>query len=529
MAAPLPVRSGCSPSPPTTRGTRRSARCCAAREIDHVTTPDAGARPRSTHAHDIALVDREIDPPGTDGLHARRGAGPPAAADAGDRALPHGRQRGRRGGRGGRASPTSCSSPGSRTDRLEHAIRYAITHQRDAAAPRRVRGAPRARAARRQRRPLGLGRRGATGLLLAALEVDARLPRARGRRDARRVARPRARRRPRAAHAGARRLRAARAGASTFEFEHRAAAPRRQLPLDARARDRGARRATAARPASSAASPTSPTAARPSAACSTTRSTTTLTGLPNRVLFVDRLDQSIRRAQRHHPECCAAVLFLDLDRFKVINDSLGHAVGDELLQAVARRLEAALRPNDTVARLSGDEFTLLLDDVCEAREATVIAERVLQSLQAPFLLDGRELFIGASIGIALATRAVRAGAGDARRRRRDVPREGRRQGPPRGLRRRDAPAGDAPARPGARTANRDRAAARWRSATSRSCRPRQAGSSASRRSAAGRTASPRRSWRWPRRRGWPSRSAARSSGPRARSSRSGARCRAARG
>ena len=128
-----------------------------------------------------------------------------------------------------------------------------------------------------------------------------------------------------------------------------------------------------------------------------------LTGLPNRVLFLDRLDQSIRRAQRHHPECCAAVLFLDLDRFKVINDSLGHACGDQLLQAVARRLESALRPNDTVARLSGDEFTLLLDDVGDPREATIISERVLTSLQTPFLLDGRELFIGASIGIALAT------------------------------------------------------------------------------------------------------------------------------
>ena len=97
------------------------------------------------------------------------------------------------------------------------------------------------------------------------------------------------------------------------------------------------------------------------------------------------------------------MLFLDLDRFKVINDSLGHQAGDQLLQAVARRLEAALRPNDTVARLSGDEFTLLLDDVSEPREATMIAERVLQSLKAPFELDGRELFVGASIGIALAT------------------------------------------------------------------------------------------------------------------------------
>jgi diguanylate cyclase (GGDEF)-like protein/PAS domain S-box-containing protein len=128
-----------------------------------------------------------------------------------------------------------------------------------------------------------------------------------------------------------------------------------------------------------------------------------LTGLPNRVLFLDRLDQAIRRARRRAPESCAAVLFLDVDRFKVINDSLGHQSGDQLLQAVARRLESALRPNDTVARLGGDEFTLLLDDVREAREATMIAERVQQSLQAPFELDGRELFVGASIGIALAT------------------------------------------------------------------------------------------------------------------------------
>jgi diguanylate cyclase (GGDEF)-like protein/PAS domain S-box-containing protein len=128
-----------------------------------------------------------------------------------------------------------------------------------------------------------------------------------------------------------------------------------------------------------------------------------LTGLPNRVLFLDRLDQAIRRSRRHHPDRCAAVLFLDLDRFKLVNDSLGHHIGDELLKAVARRLLATLRPNDSVARLSGDEFTLLLDDVCDAREATMIAERVQQSLKVPFELEGRELFIDASIGIAVAT------------------------------------------------------------------------------------------------------------------------------
>jgi diguanylate cyclase (GGDEF)-like protein/PAS domain S-box-containing protein len=128
-----------------------------------------------------------------------------------------------------------------------------------------------------------------------------------------------------------------------------------------------------------------------------------LTGLPNRVLFLDRLDQAIRRSRRHHPDRCAAVLFLDLDRFKVVNDSLGHHIGDELLKAVAERLLATLRPNDSVARLSGDEFTLLLDDVCDAREATMIADRVLQSLKIPFELEGRELFVDASIGIAVAT------------------------------------------------------------------------------------------------------------------------------
>lgn len=128
-----------------------------------------------------------------------------------------------------------------------------------------------------------------------------------------------------------------------------------------------------------------------------------LTGLPNRVLFLDRLDQAIRRSRRHHPDRCAAVLFLDLDRFKVVNDSLGHHIGDELLKAVAKRLLATLRPNDSVARLGGDEFTLLLDDVCDAREATMIAERVQSTLKIPFELEGREIFVGASIGIAVAT------------------------------------------------------------------------------------------------------------------------------
>ncbi len=127
-----------------------------------------------------------------------------------------------------------------------------------------------------------------------------------------------------------------------------------------------------------------------------------LTGLPNRVLFLDRLDQAIRRAQRATPPAAAAVLFLDLDRFKLVNDSLGHHVGDRLLKAVASRLESAVRPPDTVARLGGDEFTMLLDGVSDAHEASAVAERVHATLRAPFRIDERELFIDASIGIALA-------------------------------------------------------------------------------------------------------------------------------
>ena len=127
-----------------------------------------------------------------------------------------------------------------------------------------------------------------------------------------------------------------------------------------------------------------------------------LTGLPNRVLFLDRLDQAIRRAKRANPAAAAAVLFLDLDRFKLVNDSLGHQVGDRLLVAVARRLESAVRPPDTVARLGGDEFTVLLDGVANVHEASLIAERVHHTLRTPFEIDDRELFIDASIGIALA-------------------------------------------------------------------------------------------------------------------------------
>jgi diguanylate cyclase (GGDEF)-like protein/PAS domain S-box-containing protein len=125
----------------------------------------------------------------------------------------------------------------------------------------------------------------------------------------------------------------------------------------------------------------------------------TLTGLPNRTLFIDRVNQVLQRSQRD-PALGCAVLFLDIDRFKLVNDSLSHAVGDNLLIALAGRVAAALRPGDTVARLGGDEFTVLLDDVADAEAAVVVAERVLGSLGAPFEIDGNELFVSASIGIA---------------------------------------------------------------------------------------------------------------------------------
>ncbi|HEY9750136.1 MAG TPA: EAL domain-containing protein [Allocoleopsis sp.] len=124
-----------------------------------------------------------------------------------------------------------------------------------------------------------------------------------------------------------------------------------------------------------------------------------LTGLPNRSLFIDRLKQAIARTRRrsHH---AFAVLFLDLDRFKVINDSLGHLVGDQLLVAIAERLAKCLDPAHTIARLGGDEFTILLDPMEAANDATTVAEQIHQALQQPFNLNGHEVFTTASIGVA---------------------------------------------------------------------------------------------------------------------------------
>ncbi|HEX8118227.1 MAG TPA: diguanylate cyclase, partial [Pyrinomonadaceae bacterium] len=127
-----------------------------------------------------------------------------------------------------------------------------------------------------------------------------------------------------------------------------------------------------------------------------------LTGLSNRALFIDRLKLALARHKRLGADHFA-VLFLDLDRFKVINDSLGHVIGDQLLVGIARRLETCLRPGDTVARLGGDEFTILLEDVHDTREVTDIAKRIQKELALPFNLGGHEVYTTASIGIAPST------------------------------------------------------------------------------------------------------------------------------
>jgi diguanylate cyclase (GGDEF)-like protein len=133
-----------------------------------------------------------------------------------------------------------------------------------------------------------------------------------------------------------------------------------------------------------------------------------LTGLPNRALFMDRLGHGLMRARRRHEHL--AVLFLDLDRFKVINDTLGHTAGDQLLVEVSRRLSGSLRPGDTVARLGGDEFGLLLEDVPDAETAEAVAARIEADLAKPLVFEEREVRITASIGIALS--AARLGKPD---------------------------------------------------------------------------------------------------------------------
>jgi diguanylate cyclase (GGDEF)-like protein/PAS domain S-box-containing protein len=124
-----------------------------------------------------------------------------------------------------------------------------------------------------------------------------------------------------------------------------------------------------------------------------------LTDLPNRKLLMDRLGQALRRTIRWHKR--VAVLFMDLDNFKVVNDSLGHVAGDRLLVEVTRRLGACLRPEDTLARFGGDEFVVLIEAVEDPAQAVRVAERITEELRSPFIMEGRDLYVLASIGISL--------------------------------------------------------------------------------------------------------------------------------
>jgi diguanylate cyclase (GGDEF)-like protein/PAS domain S-box-containing protein len=125
----------------------------------------------------------------------------------------------------------------------------------------------------------------------------------------------------------------------------------------------------------------------------------TLTGLPNRLLFRDRLTQALNKAERNRTKL--AVLFLDLDKFKTVNDTLGHDVGDDLLVEIAARLQRQCRQSDTVARLGGDEFVFVLEAVNSREDAAVVAEKIMAALAAPVCVSGHELPIAASVGIAL--------------------------------------------------------------------------------------------------------------------------------
>ena len=137
----------------------------------------------------------------------------------------------------------------------------------------------------------------------------------------------------------------------------------------------------------------------------------TLTGLPNRTIFLDRLDLTLKQ-QRRDPKRTFAVLFLDLDGFKTINDSLGHAAGDELLIEFGKRLSMFLRPGDSVARLGGDEFAILLTDISGINEATRVAERIHELLSLKFVIGDKDVYATASIGIAVSSEPRNEKPGD---------------------------------------------------------------------------------------------------------------------
>lgn len=135
-----------------------------------------------------------------------------------------------------------------------------------------------------------------------------------------------------------------------------------------------------------------------------------LTQLANRARFTDHLEQALRRSARNKSQ--VGVLFMDLDNFKGVNDSLGHSAGDRLLTEVAERVQSCLRSVDTVARLGGDEFAILLDDVTGVPEATMVTERIFDALRPAFLIDGKHLLVRASIGVAVSDPARHTGNGD---------------------------------------------------------------------------------------------------------------------
>ncbi|MCG8362333.1 MAG: EAL domain-containing protein, partial [Pseudanabaenales cyanobacterium] len=134
-----------------------------------------------------------------------------------------------------------------------------------------------------------------------------------------------------------------------------------------------------------------------------------LTGLPNRSLFMERVERALKQAKRHD-SYKLAILFIDLDRFKRVNDSFGHVVGDQLLVKIARLLEQCLRECDTVARIGGDEFTILLDDITDITDATRTAERLQKAMQSPINLQGQTIFTTASIGIVLGSAEYKQGS-----------------------------------------------------------------------------------------------------------------------
>jgi diguanylate cyclase (GGDEF)-like protein/PAS domain S-box-containing protein len=124
-----------------------------------------------------------------------------------------------------------------------------------------------------------------------------------------------------------------------------------------------------------------------------------LTGLPNRILFTDRLQQGIEKAKRH--QVGLALFFIDLDKFKHINDSLGHEVGDSVLKVVGKRLKCIIRKEDTLARLSGDEFTIIMEELTHPEDASLLAEKILEILAEPIHIDDHVLYVSGSIGISL--------------------------------------------------------------------------------------------------------------------------------